>query len=264
MYLKTYKPKTPSLRFIKNINKIPQFNYKNSYANLFFLSKKNNSGRSNKGDILIRARSANKFNKYIILNNKRTQLTNLSLITSINYVNKNSTFIGLIKYSTGSYSYIKIANGNFIGDYIKTYDRPINFSFNTKNLLGCFIILKLAPRYCIFSNILMNSSLPKYARSAGTYLLILKRLKDLNLFILKLPTGIKKYFSGNSLAVMGRNSNHLNKFTVIGKAGANVNQGFKSKVRGIAMNPVDHPHGGRTKTNQPEMSLWGWVAKKNK
>ena len=40
--------------------------------------------------------------------------------------------------------------------------------------------------------------------------------------------------------------------------------GFKPKVRGVARNPVDHPHGGRTKTNQPEVSIWGWVAKRNK
>lgn len=74
------------------------------------------------------------------------------------------------------------------------------------------------------------------------------------MFILNLPTGVKKHFSGNSKAVLGRNSNFLNKFICIGKAGINRNKGYKSSVRGVAMNPVDHPHGGRTKTNQPEMS----------
>jgi len=50
----------------------------------------------------------------------------------------------------------------------------------------------------------------------------------------------------------------------LGKAGINFILGKKPKVRGVARNPVDHPHGGRTKTNQPEVSIWGWIAKKNK
>lgn len=55
-----------------------------------------------------------------------------------------------------------------------------------------------------------------------------------------------------------------NRFLIPGKAGFLKIVGKKSKVRGVARNPVDHPHGGRTKTNQPEVSIWGWVAKRNK
>jgi len=61
---------------------------------------------------------------------------------------------------------------------------------------------------------------------------------------------------------MGRNINLLKKFSRSSKAGDSFLRGFKSKVRGVAMNPVDHPNGGRTKTNQPEKSVWGWIAKK--
>jgi large subunit ribosomal protein L2 len=53
---------------------------------------------------------------------------------------------------------------------------------------------------------------------------------------------------------LGRNSNIKNKRQFLTSAGTNVKKGFKSKVRGVAMNPVDHPHGGRTKTNNPEKS----------
>ena len=51
---------------------------------------------------------------------------------------------------------------------------------------------------------------------------------------------------------------------MIGKAGRNRWLGVRPTVRGVAMNPVDHPHGGNTKTNSPEVSPWGWVAKRNK
>ena len=70
--------------------------------------------------------------------------------------------------------------------------------------------------------------------------------------------------SGWSFVILGRNSNPDSRFNRIGKAGIMYNIGKKPKVRGVARNPVDHPHGGRTKTNQPEVSVWGWIAKRNK
>jgi len=78
-----------------------------------------------------------------------------------------------------------------------------------------------------------------------------------------LPTKKKKHFSGDTFVTLGRNSNIIKYYTVVGKAGKNRLQGIRSHVRGVAMNPVDHPHGGRTKSNSPEVSLWGWVTKKN-
>lgn len=263
MFLKNYKPKTPSLRFKKDIYKMSPFIKK---FNLFFFKHNNKSGRSQKGDIILRHRGGNIYNKHISININRNNLTNLGLIITLNYLNKNSCFIGLIKYSNNSLAYIKLSNGLFIGNYTKSLDRPINLSFNFKNILGGFIILNLAPKHTIFSNLisLNNHNKSIYGKSAGTYLSIIKKIKEINLFILKLPTGTKKYFSGSSKATIGRNSNFLNKFTITGKAGINRLKGWKSKVRGVAMNPVDHPHGGRTKTNQPEMSPWGWITKKNK
>lgn len=65
----------------------------------------------------------------------------------------------------------------------------------------------------------------------------------------------RKYFSLNCFATIGRNANIYKKYNVIGKAGYNRLLGYSSIVRGVAMNPVDHPHGGRTKTNKPEVSL---------
>lgn len=262
MFLKNYKPITPSLRFKKNIYLMSPFIEKNK---IFFLKNKNKAGRSSNGRIILNTRCKNKYNQYFSVNLNRNTLTNLAIITSLNYLNKNSCFIGLIKYSNGSLSYIKLANGLFLGDYTKSIDISLKYSYNFKNILGSFIILNLAPKNCVFSNIIsINNNKSCYAKSSGTYLSVYKKIKEYNLYILNLPTGVKKYFSGDSKATVGRNSNFLNKYTCIGKAGININKGFKPKVRGIAMNPVDHPHGGRTKTNQPEMSPWGWVTKLNK
>ena len=71
---------------------------------------------------------------------------------------------------------------------------------------------------------------------------------------IKLPSNKTKLISSFSFVTLGRCSNILSNKQVLGKAGTLKFRGLKPKVRGVAMNPVDHPHGGRTKTNKPEVS----------
>ena len=68
-------------------------------------------------------------------------------------------------------------------------------------------------------------------------------------------------FDLNCRATIGRVSNHLQRLTILGKAGANRNRGRRPKVRGIAMNPIDHPHGGRTNGGRPSCTPWGVYCK---
>jgi large subunit ribosomal protein L2 len=102
---------------------------------------------------------------------------------------------------------------------------------------------------------LANDSRSVYAKSAGTYCFVDEILTELGLYIVKLPSGIRKVINEDSVVRVGRNSNISQKFSIIGKAGSNIKRGAKQIVRGVAMNPVDHPNGGRTKTNKPEKSL---------
>lgn len=76
-----------------------------------------------------------------------------------------------------------------------------------------------------------------------------------------MPSNEKKILKGDILCLVGRNSNINKKYEVFGKASTSYFFGKKIVVRGVAKNPVDHPHGGRTKTNKPEVSPWGWVTK---
>jgi large subunit ribosomal protein L2 len=99
-----------------------------------------------------------------------------------------------------------------------------------------------------------------YCTSNGSYGLLVNVDRELNLCTLILPSGFKILLTLNSICRIGRSGNFLNKFIYLGKASSNLYKKFP-KVRGVAMNPVDHPNGGRTKTNKPELSLWGWVAK---
>lgn len=100
-----------------------------------------------------------------------------------------------------------------------------------------------------------------FIKSSGTFSQILNVNKDIGLVLVLLPSGKKKYIPMNYVCTLGRNNNIFKKFLIVGKAGLNKNIGKNFTVRGVAMNPVDHPHGGRTKTNKPEVSPWGWVTK---
>jgi large subunit ribosomal protein L2 len=72
--------------------------------------------------------------------------------------------------------------------------------------------------------------------------------------MVQLPSGVSLKLLRIGAAILGRNSNILRKYEIIGKAGINRKRGIRPTVRGVAMNPVDHPHGGRTKVSQPEVS----------
>lgn len=262
MFLQKYKPCTPTLRFKQNIFK---FYYNIQNLNKFFFKLLNRSGRSKSGYKILRSRLHNKYNKTYSVNYNNIYLDDLAIITSINYLSKNNCFLGLLKNSNNSRSYIKLIDGLYIGSYTKMIKKPFKVLFNLQNLLGSFMFLNHVPQNSIISNLIRsNCNASKYAKSSGTYISIFNYYEELNIFILILPSGFKKIFSGYSKILIGRNSNILNKSVCYGKAGFNINSGWKPVVRGVAMNPVDHPHGGRTKVNKPEKSPWGWIAKKNK
>jgi large subunit ribosomal protein L2 len=149
--------------------------------------------------------------------------------------------------------------GNFLFSSIK----PLKFIFLQK--ICCSVILKYLSYSSIFFNIeLFENTGGKYSRSAGTFCTLLNLNFEKNLAKIILPTGKIKTISIYCFVTLGRASNISHKLEFFTKAGFYRNKGFKSNVRGVAMNPVDHPHGGRTKTSSPEFTPWGKIAKKNK
>lgn len=84
------------------------------------------------------------------------------------------------------------------------------------------------------------------------------------MILIILPSKNEIYLRYNTLVFTGKNTNFFIKKLVEGKYGNSLYQSKSIEVRGVAKNPVDHPNGGRTKTNKPEKSPWGWVAKFSK
>jgi len=182
---------------------------------------------------------------------KRVWSTLISVVIGFK-LNSLGFLLGLIKFSNGSLSSVKIANGLNLGCLIKTSYLPLRL-FKI-SLLGFRVYLKLLKLNMIFFDLGKYNKKSTYIKSNGTFSQILQINYELGLILIKLPSSKKIYVSIDYLCTLGRNNNIFKKFLVIGKAGTNQNLGKNVSVRGVAMNPVDHPHGGRTKTNKPEVS----------
>lgn len=169
-------------------------------------------------------------------------------------IDKNRTcFIALIKYSNGSFSYILSASKLRPGQKIFSTIIPPRFSL--PYISGCNVILRYLDYSSVFFNVEINEPFGgKYCKAAGTFCKILSLNFDKSLVKIILPTGKIKILSMFNSVTVGRASNLFNFNKFLTKAGYNRNMGYRPNVRGVAMNPVDNPHGGRTKTNSPELT----------
>lgn len=243
------------MRFKKLVNKF----YKLSIWNKKLVIKlKNLAGRSKNGYKIVRTKKHN-INNFRFIEHTNYN-TNLGLITNLCYSMYLKTFFFFIKNSTNCFYYTRGVHGLFLSDYIKTLS--VNPRYLTSFFLGFNILLGFCSKGSIISNI-FNGFKKLYIKSPGTYGQVISILSDLNIVTVKLPSSNKKVFPINFVATIGRNIFIDKKYQFYSKAGFLKNSGKASIVRGVAMNPVDHPHGGRTKTNSPEVSIWGWVAKKS-
>ncbi len=120
--------------------------------------------------------------------------------------------------------------------------------------LGYRILLQNIPTGSVFHSLSLGNTI-KYARSAGTFCQLIQKLAT-NCKV-KLPSGVVIDVDTNSFGTLGSISNPQQNLISIGKAGKNRRKGIRPTVRGIAMNPVDHPHGGRTNGGRPSVTPWG-------
>jgi large subunit ribosomal protein L2 len=140
--------------------------------------------------------------------------------------------------------------GSIICNNINLFEIRLGFRNSINNI----------PTGALISNITFKSKKTSIlVRSAGTFGQILQ--KDSLYSVIKLPSGKTINVSAFESASIGRVSNILHNKRVVGKAGRNRNMGYRPSVRGIAMNPVDHPHGGRTNGGRPSVTPWGLPTK---
>ena len=260
MYLQKLKPFNSSTRFQKTFFFEKSF-FLNRVKNLFF-SKKNKSGRSLKtGKIVIFSKSRSNSNNFVLNRNvlKNIKFNTLYFIFKLKYIKKR--IICILKDSNGSFNFSPFINGTFLNDYFFFLFKILKSNF----VLGkkTFLILSLNNFFISNINNRDYSNNTYIARSNGTFCLKKNSIKDFFIFIISLPSKKKKIFNWFNTCFIGRNSNTTAKYSVLGNYRNSFLLKKRQSVRGVAMNPVDHPHGGRTKTNKPEVSPWGWVTKKS-
>lgn len=153
----------------------------------------------------------------------------------------------------------------FINPGRKIYNLTSNILFKKIFYLGSQIFLKDLP-YHLLVSFLTNNNNNKWTfiKSSGTYGTKLKGKKSIKLILVKLPSTKVYLFKKCTKCFIGKNYNFFNNKFIEGKWGFSLHKTKQLSVRGVAMNPVDHPNGGRTKSKQPEKSPWGWIAKNRK
>ena len=197
---------------------------------------KKHSGRNNKGRITVRHRGGGHKRKYRIIDFKRTKIGIGGIVDSIQYDPNRSSNLALIKYKDGDWSYILSPEGLKVGQSVISADK-------TDISIGNCMPLKNIPSGTEVHNIELNAGQgAKLVRSAGNSAQVLATEGEHTL--IRLPSGEMRRIHKECKATIGSLGNQDHKNIKLGKAGKNRHKGKRPTVRGVAMAPNAHPHGG--------------------
>lgn len=255
MAVKTYKPYTPSRRFMSNLSS-SDITAKASVRGLL-VKLPVSAGRNNNGRITSRHKEGGAKKLYRIIDFKRNKFNVEGRVTAIEYDPYRNCRIALVTYKDGDKRYIIQPSGLKVGDLVIAAEGGLDVK------IGFAMKLKNIPIGTIVHNIELH---PKaggaIARSAGASAQIMGR--EGKYTILRMPSGEMRYILEECMATIGNVGNEDFANISIGKAGRNRHRGIRPQTRGSAMNPVDHPHGGgegKTGSSGHPVSPWGIPAK---
>ena len=257
MALKQYRPITPSLRQLVIVDRSELWKGKPVKSLTQGLTK--SGGRNNTGRITARRMGGGHKRTYRLVDFKRRKFDVPATVERLEYDPNRTAFIALIKYQDGTLSYILAPQRLKVGDTVIAGEKV-----DVKP--GNAMPLKNIPVGSVLHNVeLKPGKGGQLARSAGTYLQLVGR--DGGYAQLKLPSGELRMVRGECMATLGAVSNPDQMNTNLGKAGRNRWLGVRPSVRGVAMNPIDHPHGGgegRTSGGRHPVTPWGKPTKGKK
>ncbi|WFR96608.1 50S ribosomal protein L2 [Rhizobium tumorigenes] len=251
MALKSFNPTTPSQRQLVIVDRSSLYKGKPVKALTEGLASK--GGRNNTGRITVRFQGGGHKRTYRLIDFKRRKFDMEGTVERIEYDPNRSAFIALIKYEDGEQRYIIAPQRLAPGDKVIASDKVVDIK------PGNAMPLQFIPVGSIIHNVEMKPGKGgQIARSAGAYAQLVGR--DAGLAILRLNSGEQRLVPGTCLASIGAVSNPDHGNTNDGKAGRSRWRGKKPHVRGVVMNPVDHPHGGgegRTSGGRHPVTPWG-------
>ncbi len=257
MALKAFKPTTPSQRQLVIVDRSEL--WKGEPVKALTEGLRKNGGRNNTGRITLRHRGGGAKRRYRVIDFKRGKSDVVATVERLEYDPNRTAFIALIKYEDGEQSYILAPQRLKAGDKVVAGEKV-----DVKP--GNAMPMKNMPVGTIIHNIEMKPGKGgQMARAAGTYAQLVGR--DAGYALLRLSSGEVRMVRADCRATVGAVSNPDQQNIVIAKAGRNRWLGHRPSVRGVAMNPIDHPHGGgegRTSGGRHPVTPWGKPTKGKK
>jgi large subunit ribosomal protein L2 len=257
MALKTFSPITPGQRQLIQVDR--SYLWKGSPERSLTVGINKTGGRNNKGRTTAFRKSGGHKRRYRLIDFMRRKDGLFATVERIEYDPNRTAFIALVQYEDGERSYIIAPQKLGVGDKVISGDQ-------SDIKIGNCIPLKNIPVGTIIHNIEMKPGKgAQIARSAGAYAQLVG--KDVNMVLVKLRSGEVRMIPSECRATIGSVSNPDQQNIVIGKAGRSRWLGIKPSVRGVAMNPVDHPHGGgegKTSGGRHPVTPWGKSTKGKK
>ncbi|MGB0552970.1 MAG: 50S ribosomal protein L2 [Alphaproteobacteria bacterium] len=251
MALKKFKPNTPSTRQLVIVDRSGLHKGKPVKTLTQGLTKK--AGRNNDGRITARRRGGGHKRLYRVVDFKRRRFNVPATVDRIEYDPNRTAFIALIKYEDGELSYIVAPQRLAAGDQVISTEGRADIK------PGNAMPMSNIPIGTIIHNVEMKAGKgAQIARSAGNYVQLVGR--DGGYAQLKLNSGELRMVRAECMATIGAVSNPDQSNIKLGKAGRKRWLGKRPAVRGVAMNPVDHPHGGgegRTSGGRHPVTPWG-------
>lgn len=250
MPIKKYKPVTPSRRTASVVDYSTLTKKKPEKALLVALTSK--GGRNNTGRISVRHRGGGHARKYRLIDFKRRKDDIPAKVAAIEYDPNRTSFIALLSYADGEKTYIIAPDKLKVGDNVMSGPQAEIAPGNVLPLRN----IPVGTTVCCVE--MKPEKGAQLGRSAGSSIQLMAR--EGNRATLRMPSSEVRYVSVDCRAMIGQvgNSDHSN--VTIGKAGRKRWMGFRPTVRGVAMNPVDHPHGGgegRTSGGRHPVTPWG-------
>lgn len=275
--MKRVKPSSPSLRWYRT--PIYPYLHKGKPIKELTVPRKKHSGRNNQGRITIRHQGGGHKQRVRLLDFHRNAMGPQTVVR-IEYDPGRSGHIALLEHKkTGALSYILACEGLRAGDVVQSFRSGIPqdiidsmggtldtamLSVHTAQRGNC-LPLRLIPLGTVVHNIGITANGPgKLCRSAGTYGRLFELHPETKRAVIRLQSGEYRYVAIDACATIGIVSNPDHQHRSLGKAGRNRHLGVRPTVRGVAMNKIDHPHGGgrgKSKSKKISMSKWGVKAK---
>ncbi len=250
MALKHFKPTTPSQRELVLVDRSALWKGKPVKTLTEGLSK--SGGRNNKGRVTVWSRGGGHKRRYRLIDFKRRKFDMPATVERLEYDPNRTAFIALIRYADGELSYIVAPQRLRVGDSVISAERA-------DIVPGNAMPMQNIPVGTIIHNIEMKPGKgAQIARSAGAYAQLVG--KDAGYALLRLGSGERRMVRAECMATIGAVSNPDHQNINLGKAGRKRWLGRRPVVRGVAMNPVDHPHGGgegRTSGGRHPVTPWG-------